>query len=118
MKAEDFDARFERGEGLASALDLTCARRPGLGHKRVNAQSGLITQLKQEARNGESRLSWAFCEDVGGIRRHFFTKCRKIAAANRQLRLMLTWIDVSQLRQSPGSCSETSSGKLPIRAAA
>jgi len=39
MKAEEFDERFDAGEGMAAVLDETRARRPGEEPARVDADS-------------------------------------------------------------------------------
>lgn len=52
MKAEEFDARFDRGEDVTSALDLAQARRPGHEQRRVNVDFPvwMIESLDREAR--------------------------------------------------------------------
>ena len=52
MKAEDFDARFDRGEDVTSALDLSKARRPGTTQRRVNVDfpEWMIAALDREAK--------------------------------------------------------------------
>lgn len=60
MKAKDFDAAFDRGEDVTSALDLAGAQRPGLEQRRVNVDfpAWMIAQLDQEARRiGVTRQS-------------------------------------------------------------
>lgn len=36
MKAEEFDEKFDRGEDVTSALDMTKLQRPGEEKRRVN----------------------------------------------------------------------------------
>jgi hypothetical protein len=52
MKAEEFDARFERGEDVTSSLDLSKARRPGTEQRRVNVDfpDWMIQALDREAK--------------------------------------------------------------------
>ncbi|WP_129667905.1 type II toxin-antitoxin system BrnA family antitoxin [Phytoactinopolyspora endophytica] len=52
MKAEEFDAKFDRGEDLTEALDMTAARRPGYEQRRVNVDfpAWMIESLDSEAR--------------------------------------------------------------------
>jgi hypothetical protein len=60
MKAEEFDARFDRGEDVTSALNLSSARRPGLEQRRVNVDFPvwMIESLDREARRlGVTRQS-------------------------------------------------------------
>ncbi|HWE89973.1 MAG TPA: CopG family transcriptional regulator [Pseudonocardiaceae bacterium] len=60
MRAEEFDARFDRGEDVTSALDLGAARRPGYEQRRVNVDfpAWMIESLDQEAeRLGVTRQS-------------------------------------------------------------
>ncbi len=60
MKAEEFDARFDDGEDVTSALDLSGARRPGQERSRVNVDfpAWMIDSLDREARRlGVTRQS-------------------------------------------------------------
>lgn len=60
MKAEQFDARFDRGDDVIGALDLTKARRPGHVQRRVNVDfpAWMIDALDHEARRlGVTRQS-------------------------------------------------------------
>jgi hypothetical protein len=60
MKAEEFDARFDQGEDITSALDVTGARRPGHEQRRVNVDfpTWMIDSLDREARRlGVTRQS-------------------------------------------------------------
>lgn len=52
MKAEEFDARFDRGEDVTSALDLAQAWRPGHEQRRVNVDfpAWMIEALDREAK--------------------------------------------------------------------
>lgn len=60
MKAKEFDAKFERGEDLSHALDLSKARRPGQEPKRVNVDfpEWMVDSLDREAKRlGVTRQS-------------------------------------------------------------
>lgn len=60
MKADEFDARFDRGEAVTSALDVAAARRPGTEQRRVNVDFPvwMIESLDREARRlGVTRQS-------------------------------------------------------------
>jgi hypothetical protein len=60
MNSSAFDQRFEAGDSLIVALDLTAARRPRQEQKRVNVDSPLwmVEQLDREAsRLGVTRQS-------------------------------------------------------------
>ena len=60
MKAEDFDARFDRGEDVTSALELERARRPGVEQRRVNVDfpAWVVEALDREAKRlGVTRQS-------------------------------------------------------------
>ncbi|KAF0108163.1 MAG: CopG family protein [Anaerolineaceae bacterium] len=60
MKARKFDKKFDEGESIADALDLSRARRPGQEQKRVNVDFPvwMITALDSEARRlGVTRQS-------------------------------------------------------------
>ncbi len=60
MKAKEFDRRFERGEEVVDALDLSMARRPGRQVKRVNVDfpEWMIGCLDREAKRlGVTRQS-------------------------------------------------------------
>lgn len=52
MKAEEFDAKFDRGEDVTAALDLPKARRPGTEQRRVNVDfpEWMIEALDREAK--------------------------------------------------------------------
>lgn len=51
MNSSEFDQRFEAGESLIEALDVTAARRPRHEQKRVNVDSPfwMVEQLDREA---------------------------------------------------------------------
>ena len=60
MKARKFDADFDSGKNITSALDLSRARRPGQEQKRVNVDfpTWMIESLDREAgRLGVTRQS-------------------------------------------------------------
>jgi hypothetical protein len=60
MNSSEFDQRFDHGESVLGALDLSAARRPRLEQKRVNVDFPLwmVEQLDQEAsRLGVTRQS-------------------------------------------------------------
>jgi len=60
MKADEFDARFDDGEDITSALDLANARRPGYEQRRVNVDfpAWMIDSLDLEAKRlGVTRQS-------------------------------------------------------------
>lgn len=60
MKAKEFDDRFDRGEDVTSALDLSQARRPTEEQRRVNVDfpAWMIESLDREARRlGVTRQS-------------------------------------------------------------
>ena len=60
MKAKEFDAKFNRGEDLSRALDLSKARRPGQKPKRVNVDfpEWMVESLDREAKRlGVTRQS-------------------------------------------------------------
>jgi hypothetical protein len=60
MKSKQFDAAFDRGEDITSALDVTRARRPQLAQRRVNVDFPvwMIDSLDREAdRLGVTRQS-------------------------------------------------------------
>lgn len=60
MKAKAFDRKFEEGEDILDALDLSKAKRPMQEQKRVNVDfpSWMVTRLDREARRlGVSRQS-------------------------------------------------------------
>ena len=60
MKAKEFDAKFNRGEDLSRALDLSKARRPGQEPKRVNVDfpEWMVESLDREAKRlGVTRQS-------------------------------------------------------------
>lgn len=52
MKAEEFDKKFDTGEGILNDLDLTRTKRPGQEQKRVNVDFPvwMIHRLDKEAR--------------------------------------------------------------------
>ncbi|NED96260.1 CopG family transcriptional regulator [Phytoactinopolyspora alkaliphila] len=52
MKAEEFDARFDRGEDITETLDVSKAHRPGEEQRRVNVDfpTWMIASLDREAR--------------------------------------------------------------------
>ena len=60
MKADEFDRRFDEGEDITDALDLTAARRPGQEARRVNVDFPvwMIESLDREAKRlGVTRQS-------------------------------------------------------------
>lgn len=60
MKAKNFDAKFDKGEDITSALDLSKARRPLQEQRRVNVDfpTWMIESLDREAgRLGVTRQS-------------------------------------------------------------
>ena len=60
MKTSEFDRRFDDGEDVSMALDLTKARRPNVEAKRVNVDFPLwmVESLDREARKlGVTRQS-------------------------------------------------------------
>jgi hypothetical protein len=60
MKASEFDRKFEAGEDITLDLNLSEARRPGLGQRRVNVDfpSWMVESLDREAqRLGVTRQS-------------------------------------------------------------
>lgn len=60
MKASEFDRRFDEGEDISAAIDLTKARRPNLEAKRVNVDFPIwmVESLDREARKlGVTRQS-------------------------------------------------------------
>jgi len=60
MKADEFDERFDRGEDITAALDMTQAHRPGQEQRRVNVDFPvwMIESLDREAKRlGVSRQS-------------------------------------------------------------
>lgn len=60
MKASEFDAKFDAGEDISEALDLSLLRRPGLEQRRVNVDfpTWMIESLDREAqRLGVTRQS-------------------------------------------------------------
>lgn len=60
MNSSEFDRRFEEGDSVIDALDLSAARRPRLEQRRVNVDFPIwmIEQLDQEAsRLGVTRQS-------------------------------------------------------------
>jgi hypothetical protein len=60
MKAKDFDRKFDAGEDVTAALDLSQARRPGQEPRRVNVDfpSWMVEALDREARRlGVTRQS-------------------------------------------------------------
>jgi len=52
MKAEEFDRKFDEGQGVSQYLDISKARRPVQDQKRVNVDFPLwmIQQLDKEAK--------------------------------------------------------------------
>lgn len=60
MKAKEFDEKFDAGEDITNALDLSQARRPGHDQRRVNVDfpTWMIDALDFEAqRLGVTRQS-------------------------------------------------------------
>jgi hypothetical protein len=52
MKASEFDKRFDAGNDVTAALDLSAARRPMLETRRVNVDfpAWMVQSLDREAR--------------------------------------------------------------------
>lgn len=52
MKADEFDKKFDEGEGITKYLDVSKARRPGQEQKRVNVDFPIwmIRLLDREAK--------------------------------------------------------------------
>ena len=52
MKAKELDKRFNAGEDISKYLDLTKARRPGQGQRRVNVDfpEWMVRSLDKEAK--------------------------------------------------------------------
>jgi hypothetical protein len=60
MKAKQFDTKFDQGEDLSEALDLSRARRPNQEQRRVNVDfpAWMVESLDREAgRLGVTRQS-------------------------------------------------------------
>lgn len=60
MSTEEFDERFDAGEDVTSALDLSAVQRPGLEQRRVNVDfpAWMIEKLDREAKRlGVTRQS-------------------------------------------------------------
>jgi hypothetical protein len=60
MKAQQFDANFDKGEDVSNHLDLSSAHRPNQEQRRVNVDfpSWMIESLDKEARRlGVTRQS-------------------------------------------------------------
>lgn len=60
MNTDEFDRRFDQGEDITAALDVTQMRRPGYEQRRVNVDfpNWMIDALDREAqRLGVSRQS-------------------------------------------------------------
>lgn len=60
MKADEFDTRFDQGEDVTPALDVTRAQRPGHEQRRVNVDfpTWMIDSLDHEAKRlGVTRQS-------------------------------------------------------------
>jgi hypothetical protein len=60
MKAKDFDRKFDRGEDVTAALDLSQVRRPAQEQRRVNVDFPvwMIESLDREAKRlGVTRQS-------------------------------------------------------------
>ncbi len=60
VKAEQFDKRFDEGEDVTDALDLSRARRPRQAQRRVNVDfpQWMVDSLDREARRlGVTRQS-------------------------------------------------------------
>ena len=60
MRAKDFDRKFDRGEDVTGALDLSKAQRTGKEQRRVNVDFPvwMIEELDREARRlGVTRQS-------------------------------------------------------------
>ncbi|MES1944073.1 CopG family transcriptional regulator [Salinisphaera sp. PC39] len=60
MKAKEFDRKFDEGEDITEALDLSSARRPLQEQRRVNVDfpGWMIARLDKEAKRlGVSRQS-------------------------------------------------------------
>ncbi len=52
MKANEFDKKFDEGEDITKYLDVSKAKRPGQGQKRVNVDfpAWMIRLLDKEAK--------------------------------------------------------------------
>jgi hypothetical protein len=52
MKAEEFDRKFDAGEDVTDALDLSSSRRPGQEARRVNVDfpAWVVESLDREAK--------------------------------------------------------------------
>jgi hypothetical protein len=60
MKAEEFDRKFDAGEDVTDALDLSSSRRPGQEARRVNVDfpAWMVESLDREAKRlGVTRQS-------------------------------------------------------------
>ena len=60
MRASEFDQKFDDGEDVTAELNLSEARRPGLGQRRVNVDfpSWMVESLDREAKRlGVTRQS-------------------------------------------------------------
>lgn len=60
MKAEEFDKKFDNGEGIIEHLDLDKKKRPGLLSKKINIEvpSWMLISLDKEAKKiGVTRQS-------------------------------------------------------------
>ncbi|HEV7503550.1 MAG TPA: CopG family transcriptional regulator [Thermoanaerobaculia bacterium] len=60
MKAEEFDRKFDAGEDVTDALDLSAARHPGQESRRVNVDFPvwMVESLDREAKRlGVTRQS-------------------------------------------------------------
>lgn len=60
MKTDEFDARFDQGDDISSALDLTRVQHPGHEQRRVNVDfpAWMIDSLDREAKRlGVTRQS-------------------------------------------------------------
>lgn len=60
ITTEEFDQRFDQGEDITEHLDMSKAKRPGLGQQRVNVDfpAWMVENLDKEARRlGVTRQS-------------------------------------------------------------
>lgn len=59
MKAEEFDRRFDAGEDITEALDLTKARRPKQELKRGKTDAvGRLLELSRNCASGRGDSRW------------------------------------------------------------
>ena len=68
MKASDFDSRFEDGESIIDELDISSARKPNLGQRKVNVDFPvwMIESLDRTARQDGRDASVGYQDMAGG----------------------------------------------------